>query len=303
MNDLDAPPSSVITLPKDGPDGLGGSIADTQWGPDETIWIGTSGDKLVQIDLDGHILQRIELPTESLYEQNVSLMNFNFVVKEDGIYFPAFPLIFEWTSLSIDEMQALPNLLKYEFDSNKFSVLSTYSKDFLGTSLQKNIIPMLYEGVEDDIVINHNFKDIYVYSNQQLNTHELAFSEFSSTPPTSSKNIFEDMDEIMWLLNYSDAYVTVVNLPQAGLIARTVKFDEKSEMNLSMQEYVPAKWGIVLADKAYTKVGEYIFPIDTFDPQMIYPEADGIWVSTSHPNQANLEEGVLTFELMKFKRL
>lgn len=303
MKGLDSSTSMAIVFAKDGPDSLGGSIEDVQWGPDETIWIGTSGDKLVQIDLGGNILQRIDLPTESLYEQNISLMNFNFVVKEDGVYFPAFPLVFDWTSLSIDEMHKLPNLLKYEFDTNKFSVLSTYSMDFLGSSLQKNILPMLYAGLEDDIIINHNFKDIYIYSNRQLHTHEMAYSEFSSTPPTSSKNIFEDMDEIMWLLNYSDAYVAILNLPEAGLIARTVKFDEKSEMSSSVQEYVPAKWGIVLADNTYTKVGEYAFPVDAFDPQMIYPDPDGLWVSTTHPNQAELEEGVLTFELLKFKRL
>ncbi|MGY6522639.1 MAG: DUF4221 family protein [Mongoliitalea sp.] len=298
---LDDSSPLVISLEADGPDGIGGPIMDTQWGYDESFWVSTFGDKLIQFDSEGSILRRVSIPTESLFAQNVSLLNFSFVATESSVYFPAAPLTFAWNTLSPEEIQGMPNLLRLDLDTNEISVLSTYAADFLGTNLNKNIMPTLFEGLNNAVIINHNFKDIWVYQDGELKQQEVSFSQFSSSPPTSSKDIFEDMEEIMWLMNYSDAYWDVVNLPQLDMMARVVKFDERPEMEGPGMDFVPSKWGLVLTDANFSKLGEFIFPINAYNPQLSYSSSEGIWVCTTHPNRSDMEEGVLVFELLAIK--
>ncbi|UJP63537.1 DUF4221 family protein [Mongoliitalea daihaiensis] len=288
----------VIKLEEDGPDGLDGPRQDIQWGYDESFWVSTFGDKLIQFDAEGTILQRVSIPTERLLAQNVSLLNFNFIVEESSIYFPAAPLTFAWNTLSVEEIQKTPNLLRLDLESNEISVVSTYSTDFLGTNLNKNIMPTLFRGLNGAVIINHNFKDIWAFQEGELLQKEVSFSQFSPMPPSSSKDIFEDMDEIMRLLNYSDAYWELFPLPKQQLLARIVKFEEKPEEEVFGMEFIPSKWGMILVNSTYEKQGEFLFPSNSYNPQLLYSDLAGMWVCTTHPNRADIEEGVLVFELL-----
>lgn len=291
----------VISLEAEGPEGLGGPRMDTQWGYDESFWVSTFGDKLIQFDSEGSILRRVSIPTESLLAQNVSLLNFGFVVTASGIYFPAVPLTFAWNTLRVEEIQAMPNMLHLDLDTNEISVVSTYAADFLGANLNKNIMPTLFEGLNNAVIINHNFKDIWVYQEGELLQKEVSFSQFSPLPPSSSKDIFEDMEEIMRLLNYSDAYWELFPLPKQQLLARIVKFEEKPEEEGFGVEFIPSKWGMVFVNASYEKLGEFLFPANLYNPQLTYPDAEGMWVCTTHPNRSDIEEGILVFELLTIK--
>jgi hypothetical protein len=291
----------IIKLETDGPNGLGAPRQDIQWGNDASFWVSTFDDKLIQFDAEGTIIQRVSIPTESLLAQNVSLLNFNFIVEESSIYFPAAPLTFAWNTLSVEEIQKIPNLLRLDLESNEISVVSTYSTDFLGTNLNKNIMPTLFRGLNGAVIINHNFKDIWAYQEGELHQKEVSFSQFSPMPPSSSKDIFEDMDEIMRLLNYSDAYWELFPLSKQQLLARIVKFEEKPEEEVFGMEFIPSKWGMVLVNSTYEKQGEFLFPANAYNPQLLYSDPAGMWVCSTHPNRPDIEEGVLVFELLAIK--
>lgn len=298
---LDDPSPRIIKLETDGPDGLGAPRQDVQWGYDESFWVSTFGDKLIQFDSDGTILRRVSIPSESLLAQNISLLNFNFIVLESGVYFPAAPLTFAWNTLSVEEILSMPNLLHLDLDSNEFTVISTYVADFLGTNLNKNIMPTLFKGLNNAVIINHNFRDIWAYQDGELLQKEVSFSQFSPMPPSSSKDIFEDMEEIMRLLNYSDAYWELFPFPEQQLLARIVKFEEKPEEEDFEMDFIPSRWGMVLVNSSYEKQGEFLFPSNAYNPQLLYSDAAGVWVCTTHPNRSDVEEGVLVFELLTIK--
>ncbi|MCH7398380.1 DUF4221 domain-containing protein [Belliella sp. DSM 107340] len=290
----------LIDFEKDGPNGIGGQVFDFMIDDDESIWLYASNDHLYQMSKEGLILKDIALDTSGLVEDNIAITAYNFQLIGSKFYTPSFPMIFKYNDLSVEEISALPNLIAYNLEDHSYEKLSFFDKEYLGDNLNKFIMPSIGRGKNDEMIINHHYKDIFVYHNGEVARKEASYSKFSPNPPASNRDIFEDMDEIMRLINYSDSYEKIEFLLSQNLYIRIAKFEETPDAD-AMRSYVASNWVLVFLDEDFGKIGEFVLPEKAANGNYIFDTKEGIWFSTDHPDNVDLDEDKMQFQLISKK--
>ncbi|SNS49382.1 protein of unknown function [Belliella buryatensis] len=287
---------------KEGPNGMGGNVADVKITDDGEIWLYTSGDRFFQMNASGEVLSQHTLKTAEIFEKNISPLGFALEKVDDVLYIPTIPMVFQWTSLTVDELAALPNVIAYNLKDDTYEFASMFDREFLGTNLNKMIMSGVTLGKNGELIVNLNFRDIYVMKDGVQHSYPASFSQFPADPPTSSKDMFEDMDEIMRIMNYSNAYERTAYLPLHNLYMRVARFEESpgDEME-SRVTFLASKWALVFLDEDFQKVGEIILPESATNANYIFETEEGIWFSTDHPNNPDIDEDLFQFRLLTVK--
>ncbi|MCH7402168.1 DUF4221 family protein [Belliella kenyensis] len=293
--------SFLIHIDKEGPNGISGQVSDYLIDAEDNIWLSSSNRHLYKVDREGKIIEDITFDSSSFVEENFDFISYNFQIIDGKYYTAAFPMVFQYNSLSIDELSAIPNLVSYDLENHEIEKLSFYDKTYLGSNLNKFIMPFINKGKNNEIIINHNYKDIYVYKNNEVNKLAASFSKFSPEPPVSDRDIFEDMDEIMRLINYTDSYESIHFLPQQNTYVRVAKFEDEVEGGDAMRQYVPSRWAFIFLDEQFAKTGELILPENEANGNYVFDSEEGIWFSVDHPDNPGLDEEKLQFRLLKAK--
>ncbi len=284
---------------KEGPNGMGGNIAHIKVLNDSEIWLYTPGDRLFQMNTSGEVLAQHTLKTVEIFENNISLLGFGFEKIDDILYVPTIPMVFQWTSLSVDELAALPNVIAYNLKDDTYEFASMFDREFLGNNLNKMIMSGVTLGKNGELIVNYNFRDIYVIKDGNQRSYSASFSQFPTDPPTSSKDLFEDMDEIMRIMNYSNAYERIEYLPLHDLYMRVAKFEESPDDGMDFQRlFLSSKWALVFLDENFQKVGEIVLPESATNGNYIFETEEGIWFSTDHPDNPELDEEKFQFRLL-----
>ena len=292
----------TIQLEQEGPNGIGKYVAGFFAKSLDEIYLTAGTNTLFKIDGNGQILQKIQMDTGDLEKDGVSLFSNIFTIANDGIYFAAFPMVFEWTSLSPEELTKIPNLLKFDSLAGSFTPVSYFPEEFVGNNLNKAIFPILSLGPDQEPVINLNFRNLYQVKNGEVQAHSAAHSEFPEEPTTSSmSNMFEDMNEIMKMINNVDIYTDLFYLPEQELLVRVAKFEDIPE-NTADATFLASQWGLVFLDTDYKKVGEITLEPNQYNGQYIFGTKEGIWISTDHPENPELSEDFLRFQLIEVKK-
>lgn len=287
---------------KEGPNGVGGGISKFKIDDKGDIWIYTSADILYNMSSAGEVIKQYKLNVMGMHEEGFTSIG-DFEIKDNLLYLPTIPMTFQWTILSVDEIQAMPNLIAYNLETDTYEIVSNFDKDFLGTNLNKMIMPAMIFGKNKEVVIHHRYKDIFVIQEGVQKSYDASLSAFSPEPIVSSMdNMFDDMDEIMRIMNYSDAYEEIVYLPLHNKYMRVAKFEELPEDGVDMNRtFLPSKWALVFLNDQFQKQGEIILPESETNGNYIFETEEGIWFSTDHPNNPNLEEDKFQFRLLKIK--
>ncbi|MFD2036905.1 DUF4221 family protein [Belliella marina] len=283
---------------KEGPNGVDGQVIDFQIDDEGNILFYASNDKLYKMNPHGELVEKVSLQTSELVDNNIAILPNNFQKIENLLYFPAFPMIFKWTDLSVDELAALPNLIVYNLEDHSYEKLSFFDRTYLGNNLNKFIMPTLGIGKNGEMIINHNYKDIFVYHKGEVINVEASLTGFSPDPPVSQKDMFEEMDEIMRLMNHTDNYLNFAFYPHHNIYIRTAKFEEAPEGDDFMGTFMPSKWALVFLDEQFKKVGELNLPEKETNGNYIFDTKEGIWFSTDHPDNPDLDEDKLQFRLL-----
>ncbi len=292
----------TLKFEKEGPKGVGAILAVFVKNPEE-IYLTTRGDLLFKFDGDGNLLQKSQINVAGLAEKGISLFSNIFTLGKDGFYFPALPLTFDWTTLTPKELTEIPNLMRYDTLSITFDMVSYFPEEFVGDNLNKGIFPLLALGPDDMPVINMNFRDIYRIADGKVISSFAGHSGFPNDPPTStSPNMFEDMDEIMKLINHVDIYTDFFYLENLDLMVRVAKFEDVPENVLDTDSFMASKWGLVFLDSEFNKVGELELETDRYYGKYIFGNEEGIWVSTDHQDNPDFSEDFLRFQLIEVRK-
>ncbi|SIT11395.1 DUF4221 family protein [Belliella pelovolcani] len=287
---------------REGPNGMGGNVADIKVTDDGEIWLYAPGDRFFNMNASGEVLSQYTLKTAEIFEKNISPLGFAFEKVNDVLYIPSIPMTFQWTSLSVDELAALPNVIAYNLQDDTYEFASMFDREFLGTNLNKMIMSGVTLGKDGELIVNHNFRDIFVIKDGVQQSYTASFSQFPADPPTSSKDMFEDMNEIMRILNYTDSYLRIDYLPLHNLYMRVVRFEESPDDGLDRQgTFLASKWALVFLNEDFQKVGEIVLPESATNANYIFETEEGIWFSTDHPNNPDLDEDLFRFRLIKVK--
>lgn len=293
---------SVTTFEKEGPDGVGSNIGDIQVDERGAYWIASQQEELFHVGPDAKVIHRYKFNTEEFSERGVSPMTFSFLKDGNKIYHPAVPQVFKWTDLSAQEIVAMPNLVAYDLEAEGYRDLSNFDLGFLGDNLNKMIIPSIAYGKNGEILINHNFRDLYVYKNDKVERFNAGLSSFPNDPPTSSVDMFEDMMEIMRIISYSDIYESVSYFPKQDVYVRTAKFAESPQDGIDAEgQFLQSKWGLVFLDEDFNHLGEILLPESKANGNYIFETEKGLWYSTDHPSNPEIKEEVLQFRLIKME--
>ncbi|WP_144605792.1 DUF4221 family protein [Algoriphagus algorifonticola] len=292
----------TVQLEKEGPNGVGKNVLGFFAKSLDEIYLTAGSNTLYKMNGKGEILQKFQMDTEELEKDGISLFSNIFTIANDGIYFAAFPMVFEWTSLSPEELTTMPNLLKFDSLSNSFTPVSYFPAEFVGTNLNKAIFPLLSLGPDQEPVINLNFRNLYQVKNGKIQAHLAAHSEFPEEPTTSSMpNMFEDMNEIMKMINNVDIYTDLFYLPEQELLVRVAKFEDIPESTADAT-FLASQWGLVFLDTDYKKIGEITLEPNQYNGQYIFGTNEGIWISTDHPENPELSEDFMRFQLIEVNR-
>lgn len=290
-----------LKFEKEGPNGVGTILAVFVENPNE-IYLTTRGNMLFKFDGDGNLLQKSEINVEGLDEKGISLFSNIFTLAKDGFYFPAFPMVFDWTTLSPKELTEIPNLMRYDTLSRSFTPISYFPAEFVGDNLNKSIFPVLSLGPDKMPVVNMNFRDIYRIADGEVISSFAGHSGFPNDPPTSSSpNMFEDMNEIMRMINYTDIYTDLFYLSSQNLMIRVAKYEDLPENYLNSDSFMASKWGLVFLDSDFNKVGEMDLEADRYNGRYIFGDEKGIWISTDHPENSDMDEDFLRFQLIEVR--
>lgn len=291
---------NTIQLETEGPNGVGKNIAGIFADNPREFFLTTGNNQLIKIDSSGQIIHKVQFNTEELQEQGVSLFSNIFIRTQKEFYFAAFPLTFEWTSLSPEELTTTPNLLRYDSLKNSFTPISHFPEEFVGTNLNKTIFPLLSVGPTGQPIINLNFRNIYYQQDEKIHSSFAGLSSFPEDPPTSRlPNMFEDMNEIMKMINHTDSYTDVYFLDAQDLIVRVGKHEDIPDNTLETDAFLASKWGLVFLDSEFNKVGELDLEPDRFYGRYIFADQEGIWVSADHPENPEIQEDFLRFQLIE----
>jgi hypothetical protein len=292
--------SVVREVQTEGPEGIKGGIADLWVDEDGIFWIMSPADILYQLNRDLKIVKTWELSSEDLMEEGLSLMTFSFVKVGDKIYLPVMPLSFDWTVHSPSEISEMPNLVSFDLESNEIIKLSNYDSEFLGTNLNKLILPTIFKGKDQEVLINHNFKYIYVHDQGETRKYLAPLSVFKNHPPISNKSMFDDMEEIMRIVSFSDIYEGIQYFPENQIYIRIAKFEEApDESQTDMRQFIQSKWGLVILNSDLELIGEILLPENQSNPNYMIENSKGVWYSTAHGNNPELDEEFLTFRLIE----
>ncbi len=284
----------------EGPNGLGGNVlAFYAENPDE-LYFSTGANTILKYDGKGNLQEKLSLDTRSLEEDGISLFSNIFIKNGNDFYFAAFPMVFEWTTISPEELTKMPNLVKYNLNEKEFLPMSYFPKEFVGTNLNKSIFPLLSKDPNGSPMINMNFRNIYHFKDGEIISSPAAHSKFPHDPPlSSSPNMFEDMPEIMRMVSYTDIYTSLIYLADLDLIVRVAKFEDIPKDQFSPETHIASKWGLVFLDSEFNKIGELELEENQFNGTYIFGNQEGIWVSTDHPDNPELSEDFLKFRLIE----
>jgi hypothetical protein len=173
----------------------------------------------------------------------------------------------------------------------------------VGDNLNKSIFPLLSLGPDDMPVINMNFRNIYRIKEGEVVSSFAGHSAFPNDPPVSkSPNMFEDMPEIMKIINHVDIYTDLFCFKNQGLMVRAAKFEDIPENIFDPGSFLASRWGLVFLDLDFNKIGEMELAPDRYNGQYIFEDKDGIWISIDHPNNPDLSEDLLRFQLIEIKK-
>jgi hypothetical protein len=240
------------------------------------------------------------LDTKSLEEDGISLFSNIFIKNGNDFYFAAFPMVFEWTTISPEELTKMPNLVKYNLNEKEFLPMSYFPEEFVGTNLNKSIFPLLSKDPSGSPMINMNFRNIYHFKDGEIISSPAAHSKFPHEPPlSSSPNMFEDMPEIMRMVSYTDIYTSLIYLADLDLIVRVAKFEDIPKDQFGSETHIASKWGLVFLDSDFNKIGELDLEENQFNGAYLFGNREGIWVSTDHPDNPELSEDFLKFRLIE----
>lgn len=288
---------------KEGPKGVGSNVAGIFVKSPDEIYLTTAVNILYKFDGDGNLLQKSEIEVAGLEEKGISLFSNIFTSAKDGFYFSTLPMAFDWTTLSPKELTEIPNLMRYDTLSKTFTPVSYFTAEFVGDNLKKGIFPLLSLGPDDMPIVNMNFRDIYRIVDGKAISSFAGHSGFPNDPPTSSSpNMFEDMPEIMRMMNYTDIYTDLFYLEKPGLMVRVAKFEDVPENYLDSDSFMPSRWGLVFLDTEFNKVGELELEADRFYGKYIFGDDDGIWVSADHQDNPDFSEDFLRFQLIEVRK-
>ncbi|PRY88133.1 DUF4221 family protein [Mongoliibacter ruber] len=291
---------SVTTFDKEGPDGVGSSIGDIQVDERGDYWIASQLEEIFHVSPEAKVINRYKLNTDELSERGVSAMTFSFIQEGKKIYHPSLPQVFKWTELSPEEIAAMPNLVAYDLEEGVYEDLNDFDLGFLGDNLNKLIIPSIAYGKNGEILINHNFRDLYVYKNGSVEQFYAGISTFPNDPPVSSVDMFEDMMEVMRIISFSDMYESVSFFPKQNVYVRKAKFAESPEDGMDADgQFLQSTWGLVFLDEDFNHLGELVLPESMANGNYLFDTEKGFWYSTDHPNNPEVDEEVLQFRLIK----
>lgn len=293
-----------LVFEMEGPNGLGGNVLAFYAESPEELYFSTGANTILRYDGKGNLKEKLSLDTKSLEEDGVSLFSNIFIKNGNDFYFAALPMVFEWTTISPEELTKMPNLVKYNLDEKQFLPLSYFPGEFVGTNLNKSIFPLLSKGPDGSPVINMNFRNIYHFKDGEIISTIAAHSKFPHEPPlSSSPNMFDDMSEIMRMISYTDIYTELIYLKELGLIVRVAKYEDIPEDEFGPETHIASKWGLVFLDSGFNKIGELDLEENQFNGTYIFGNQEGIWISTDHPDNPELSEDFLKFRLIEVGEL
>lgn len=293
-----------LVFETEGPNGLGGNVlAFYAENPDE-LYFSTGANNILRYDGQGNLQEKLSLDTKSLEENGVSLFSNIFIKSGNEFFFAAFPMVFEWTTISPVELTKMPNLVKYNLNEKQFIPMSYFPEEFVGTNLNKSIFPLLSNGPDGSPMINMNFRDIYYIKDGKPTAAFAGHSRFPHDPPlSSSPNMFEDMPEIIRMISYTDIYTNLIYLKDMDLIVRVAKFEDVPEDQFGPENHIAFKWGLVFLDSDFNKIGELDLEENQFNGTYIFGNQEGVWVSVDHPDNPELSEDFLRFRLIEVGRV
>lgn len=292
-----------LKFDREGPKGVGSNVAGIFVKSPDEIYLTTAVNTIYKFDGAGNLLQKSELDVAGLEEKGISLFSNIFTLANDGFYFAAVPMQFDWTTLSPKELTEIPNLMRYDTLSRTFTPVSYFPEEFVGDNLNKSIFPLLSLGPDEMPIVNMNFRDIYRIADGKAISSFAGHSGFPIDPPTSnSPKLFEDMDELMKMINHVDSYTDLFYLKNQDLMVRVAKFEDIPENVLDTDAFMPSRWGLVFLDSDFNKVGEMELDTAMFYGKYIFGDKEGIWVSADHQNNPDFSEDFLRFQLIQVRK-
>ncbi len=292
-----------IKFESEGPNGVGANVFSFYAESPDEVYVSAGVNTIFRFDSKGVVMEKITIDTKELEEKGISLFSNIFYKKDNSLYFAAFPMVFAWTELGPKALTEIPNLVRYDLTEKSFSPLSYFPAEFVGDNLNKSIFPLLTKGPNEVPMINLNFRNIYRISDDSVLTSFAGHSKFPHDPPVSaSPNMFEDMPEIMKIINHVAIYTELVFFENLDLIVRVAKFEDIPENVLDDESFVASRWGLVFLDREFNKIGEMELEPGKYNGRYIFADEEGIWISTDHPDNPDLSEDVLRFQLIAVKK-
>lgn len=288
-------------LEKEGPNGINAAeVYGLLMEHSDSLFLFTALNEIIQLNIKGDIVRKIPINMQLSEQLDISLYPESFTRYGDDFYIPSVPLTFQWNEIAVNDILNTPSATKFSLQSNQLTPISNFDKNFIGNNLNKPLFPKFHKGPDGDMILSYNYKDVTViHTDKSQSVKSLKASMVPDEAPASTKNIFEDMDEFDRIFYRSNTYTDLHYFKDQQVLMRVVQLEEGKSDIIPMDDYVPQQYVLLFYDQDYNKIGEMELNKDTYNARLFYGTADGIFICLDHPENPDLQEGVMRFQKIK----
>ena len=291
---------TIIDPQKEGPNGLGGQVDGSFIVNFDTIIVTIKGyhDVIHVIDRNANLIKSINFDISYNPYLPISWINQNNTYYNNG-----YLVLPNWSASSEGWQEIEKYSLGYSYDFKTGSQENypvNYPRLVLDGSDNPNNASMFIINDNKTIVsFDHNHY-LYVF-NDSIWTPVYAKSQYIDRPlQTQYVNNIDFTDQIKRFIELPK-YLSIVYDEYRKVYYRFVYpgEDVNDRDDIMKQHEFYKTFSIMILDEDFNVIGETLMPEYTFNTFAFFINREGLWISTSHPDNPKFEEDVINFRLLE----
>lgn len=292
----------------DGPNGIGSKIRGFWVHNLDSIYVTPKARKIILVlNRKGEVIDKIDYNNYDFMEDSrnklnkmmsfYSRPNMPLIILNNSLFISMFPAG-NWNEISQEEVNDIDLTFQLRTDQNSIKSLnlnypiSTFKKNNFEFSRIYGNNNFVYSfNADHNIYVSNNHKEYRLHPAKSQ-----YFDHFESYPRNGSSQ-----DYFMKRVT-NPAYLRILYDPYRDAYYRIAYPGYEVQKNDNLRElikYIP-RFSIIILDSNFSKIGEVMMPMNTFDVSDVFVNEEGLYISENHIMNKSFNPDFLSFRLLKF---
>ena len=268
-----------------------------------TIYLSTTNENLLCL-VDTAAQMKSKIVFSSSFDENklIPTLYSPIVVGNDSIYIhQGINLQYGYNSMGKSPLGLMIDTLSKNVKFTPLKYLDMYSNEELVYCTHGNRNWCCYDG--NRILYSYDTKDSIITLDTQFKNQESYECKSKFIEKVSSKsNSNWDLNQILKETCETSSYGNIIYDKYRNIYYRIAYPDvefEKDDDFLAVFRGGRAQFSIIVLDKNLNIIGETLFPSNTYNPNILFVDKDGLYISTSHYKREDYSDDWLRFQCLE----